>query len=187
MGALDPSSLESAVQVFPEFSDEVKKGPDAGTAGEDRQYALRRAAFTQELSNKTINAIEPHAGLVLARAASLSRWKLLVIILGALGGIATLTSLGIGKEEAARISAVITSIIAVLNGILDHFTKRYSSSEIQKAADLRKAGYGLSILKNQLDSAIVSGRSVEEIVSIMEQCNQVALDLSKRVDLMSTG
>ena len=86
LGALDPSSLESAVQAFPEFSDEVKRGPDAGTTGEDREYALRRAAFTQELSNKIINAIEPHAGLVLARAASINRWKLLVIILGALGG-----------------------------------------------------------------------------------------------------
>ncbi|MFC6947258.1 hypothetical protein ACFQI9_21730 [Paraburkholderia dipogonis] len=52
---------------------------------------------------------------------------------------------------------------------------------------MNKAAYALSIMGNQLASAIAADLPTDQIVEIMEQCNKVALDVNKESDLIPFG
>ncbi|MEO3690998.1 hypothetical protein [Roseateles paludis] len=179
---LDAGRLALLVQRFPAFEKEVKYGPDAGEADIDRAYHEDRAAFTSALCSELVPAINRLADKTIARASSLNSSRLLVALLAAVGGATTLGAIGIGKEEVARISGIVTSGVAIINAGLDSMSKRYTASETQKAIELKKAALQLGQLQNDMDLAVKHGREVTEIASSIERCNQIALDLNQRKD-----
>ena len=89
---------------------------------------------------------------------------------------------GVGKEEIARIGAIVTSIVALLNAAFDTFAKRYTAVETQKAIELKNAALNLSQLRSDMDLAAQGGRPAVEIATLVEKCNQIALDLNRRKD-----
>jgi hypothetical protein len=88
------------------------------------------------------------------------------------------------SDDVTKASTIATSIIAVLNSVVSYGSKKYSASKIKQAADLKKAAYALSILGNQLKSAVSADLPTEQIVEVMERCNKVALDVNKDSDLL---
>lgn len=179
---LDPSRLALLVQTFPVFEREVKYGPDAGEADIDRRYNEDRAAFTSALCSELVPAINRHADKTVDRAASLSSSRFLVALLAAIGGATMLGAIGIGEEEVARISGIVTSGVAVINAGLDSMSKRYTAAETQKAIELKKAALQLGQLQHDMDLAVKHERDIGEIASAIERCNQIALDLNQRKD-----
>lgn len=179
---LDASRLALLVQQFPAFEKEVKHGPDAGEADIDRKYHEDRAAFTSALCSELVPAINRLADKTIDRASSLNSSRFLVALLAAIGGATTLGALGIGKEEVARISGIVTSGVAIINAGLDSMNKRYTAAETQKAIDLKKAALQLGQLQHDMDLAVKHGRDVTEIASAIERCNQIAMELNQRKD-----
>lgn len=179
---IDPSRLALLVQEFPNFEEEVKHGPDGGEAEIDRKYHEDRAAFTSALCSELVPAINRLAEKTIDRASSLSSSRFLVALLAAIGGATTLGAIGIGEEEVARISGIVTSGVAIINAGLDSMSKRYTSAETQKAIELKKAALQLEQLQHDMDLAVKYGRDVGEIASAIERCNLIALELNQRKD-----
>jgi len=179
---IEPQRFEFLVKAFPEFENESRLGPDAGEPEIDRKYHEDRAAYASALCSELIPAIYALADKTIARAASLSSSRLIVALLAALGGAATLSSIGIGKEEVARIAGIVTSGIAIINAALESLGKRYTSAETQKAIELKGAALKLSQIRQEMELAIRHNKDVAEIASAVEKCNQVALDLNQRKD-----
>jgi len=177
---LEPRRLTFLVQKFPAFEKEVLYGPDAGEADIDREYHEDRAAFTSALCSELIPAIDTLADKTIERASSLSSSRFLVALLAAIGGATTLGAIGIGREEIARISGIVTSGVAIINAGLDSMSKRYTATETQKAIDLKNAALQLGQLRHDMDLSVKHGRDVGEIASAIEKCNQIALDLNQR-------
>ena len=179
---LDASRLALLVQQFPAFENEVRLGPDAGEADIDRKYHEDRAAFTSALCSDLAPAINRLADRTIERAASLNSSRFLVALLAAIGGATTLAAIGVGKEEVARISGIVTSGVTIINAGLDSLSKRYTAAETQKAIDLKKAALQLEQLRHDMDLAVKYVRDVNEIASAIERCNQIALELNQRKD-----
>ena len=179
---LDPSSLAVLKKKFSAFEQEIVYGPDAGEADADRKYHEDRAAFTSALCLELIPKIDKLADKTIDRAASLSSSRFHVALLAAIGGVATLGAIGIGKEEVARISGIVTSGVAILNAGLDSMSKRYTATETQKAIDLKRASLELAQLRHDMDLSVMHERNVTEIAAAIGKCNQIALDLNQRKD-----
>jgi hypothetical protein len=179
---LNPNAMSSLIERYPEYADEIIRGPDAGEAETSRTYYEDRALFTSSLCNELVPAIYELADKIISRASSLSSSRLVVALLAGIGGAATLGSIGIGKEEIARIAGIFTSGTAILNAGLDSLAKRYTAAETQKAIDLKKAALQLSQLRHDMELAVRHGRDLVEIDSAVEKCNQIALELNQRKD-----
>lgn len=171
---LDPERLTLLVKKFPDFEKETRLGPDAGPPDIDRNYHEERAAFTSELCKELVPAIDKLANRTIERASSLSSSRFVVAVLAAIGGATTLAALGVGKEEVARISGIITSGVAIINAGVDSMSKRYTSAETQKAVELKKAALQLAQLRHDMDLSVKHGRDVEDIALAIDKCNQIA-------------
>lgn len=180
LGHLNPSALARVVAEFPAFAPEIERGPDAGPAEEDRKHQVDRAKFALALSNQVVVEARKITEKTISRTASLSSSKLAVAIIAGVGGVGTLGAFGLGKEDIGRISGIVTSAIAVLNAALDAMSKRYTSAEAAKAIELGNAALGLSNLRNDLMLLIENERSVDEIASATDKCNELALQLNAK-------
>ncbi len=179
---INPQALVSVTELFPQYADEIQRGPDAGTVENDRNYIEDRAKLASALCSDLVPAIYEAADRIIERAASINSARLAVGIIAGLGGASTLASLGVGKEEVTRIAGIVTSAIAVLNAGLDSLSKRYSASETQKAVDLKKAALQLSQLRRDLDLKVLHRREVGEISESIEKTNQIAFELNQKKD-----
>ena len=181
---LDRQSLEDVLSRHPQFADEVHRGPDAGGQSDkaNRTYALERAEFTRELCELIQAAVERRSMSVLSIGRWIERGKLVSIVLGGVFGATTLGAIGLDKQGIIRIAAIATAVVSILNSVIEFFAKRYTAKEIQNAAELRKGAFALSILCNQLAAGLRAQLETDEIVHIMEHCNQVAFDLQERAD-----
>ena len=182
LGRLDGGALERLTTQYPEFADEVRRGPDAGDGEADLDYHRSRAKFTSEICRELIESINVRADKLMERAASLNSSKLALALIAGLGGAGTLGAFGVGQEEIVRIGAIVTSIVALLNAVLETFAKRYTAVETQKAIELKNAALSLSQLRSDMDLAAQWGRPAVDIATLVEKCNQIALDLNRRKD-----
>lgn len=184
LGKLEPRQLAAAVARYPQFAVEVQRGPDAGDTTEDRAYAIGRARFSLDLCERVVASTQSRITSIRTKIRNTDLAKLGVMIFGGILGAATLTALGLSHEIAIRISAIATSLIAVANPVINQFAKRYSDAYIERIAELNKTNYALTILQNQLAAAVAANVEIAEVVKVMEQCNKVALDLTKRTDVL---
>ena len=183
---ISPTAILELKDAYPEYADEIVKGPDAGANEHEISYELARAKFTLVLTEKAVVAIDKLAEKIISRSKSLHTGKLTVAIIGGLGGAVTLGSLGLDKDDVSRISGIVTAVIAILNGVFEQYSKRYSAAEIQKTIDLRKAAYDLAIKKNKLESQIAANLDISEIAKSVEECNGLASELNNKGDFLRT-
>jgi hypothetical protein len=184
---LNPEALRKVVSEFPEFAEEVIRGPDAGDADGNRSSALARGAFAVALCEEAVLNATTVAGSVLANAKKLDSARLASVVLGGVFGISTLTSLGFASGSATKISAIATSFIALLNSAVAFFSRKYSAARIKRAAELNRAATALSIMGNELTSAIAGDVPTDEIVKTMARCNKIAMEVNKESDLIIFG
>jgi len=179
---IQPKAIEMMVEQFPQFSDEIRKGPDAGPAEANRKYHESRAQLAASLCNELVPAIFEVSEKIISRASSLSAASFIVALLAAIGGAATLGALGMGQEDAARLSGIFTSVVAILNSGLDALSKRYTAAETQKAINLKNAALQLNQIRQELELAVRHQRSITEIAASVAKCNEIARDLNQRKD-----
>ena len=179
---IDEAQLVEYARQFPCFKDEILHGPDAGPATQEHREALDRAVFSEELCNAVIGAGRRVTDQVIARAASLSRSRIVSTTITGLLGASFLAAIGLDETLVARISGVGAAVMAILNAALDLYAKRYSSAEVQRAVDARQSILRLQIAHNALRAAIRSKASASNLASASETCNQGALELQKALD-----
>jgi hypothetical protein len=177
---INQPAMKSIGEEFPQFTDEIYRGPDAGKAETDSNYYEDRARLASKLCTELVPSIYEIANRVVDRAASLSSTRLFVGIIAGIGGAATLASFGVGKDNITQISGIVTSIVAILNAALDNVAKRYTSTETEKAVMLKKAALELSQLRQELDLKVFHKRSFAEIIETIDKCNHIAFDLNQR-------
>lgn len=182
--SLDPQRLADVTTQFPGFTEEVVRGPDAGPGEPEYDAALERAQFSVELCEGILQAGQTVTENVLTHAASISRSRVAVALIGGLFGVALLAAIGLAKEEVARVSGIATAVVAVLNATLDIYARRYSSAEVQRAIELRQSLNRLGIANNALRAAIRIRDTQPKLSSATEQCNEQALAVGKSVDLL---
>lgn len=181
---IDPSRLDEAHSQFPEFSNEIKFGPDAGDSELEYEIAIQRARFTDALCSEVIFSGQNKSEEFLLQASSLPKVKIVAAIAGGTSGAALLGALGLANEQVTRVAAIITAFAAVANSLLDIYSKRYSGGELQKTVELRTAIGRLRLLQNDLRLAIRHRASIDDLAETSERCNEQALAIGKGVDLL---
>jgi len=182
--ALNATRLSASVEQFPNFQDEVSRGPDAGSEDENYENLLQRAQFSDELCLGILEAGRPITEKVLLKAASISRSKITVAVLAGLLGASFLAAIGLEKDDVARISGIGTAALAILNTTIDLAAKRYSNNEVQRTVEVRVALTKLQISHSDLRALIRSRAEGKLLIAASEICNDQALALQKSIDLL---
>lgn len=182
--SLDATRLSAIAEQFPDFREEVSRGPDAGREDDDYENVLKRAQFSDELCLGILDAGRPVTENILLQAASVSRSKIKVAVLAGLLGASFLAAIGLGEEDVARISGIGTAALAILNTTIDLAAKRYSSNEVQRTVEVRLALTRLQISHSNLRALIRSRAESNVLIAASELCNDQALALQKSIDLL---
>jgi hypothetical protein len=177
---VNPGALSTIARDYPQFREEIEKGPSAGAADVDRKYYSDRADIAQALALASIEGIDERADGIIRKFLSLQRFGTVIAIGGALGGISVLTSVGFPETVSLRVSSAVTSLIAVLNAGVDVMTKRYSSSNAKKAVDAKQAALTLRFHMRELALMVASQRDLPQIVDAIEKCNEYARQILER-------
>lgn len=177
---VNPNAVEKLSHQFPQFRNEFDKGPSAGPAENDRKYYADRAKLADALASAAVEGVNEHADRIIQRFLSMQHAKTIIAVVGALGGVSVLTSVGLSNVDALRISGIFTSMIAVLNAGMDVMTKRYSADSAKKALEAKQDALTLTFHQKELALMVASERELADIVDAIEECNESARKLNEK-------
>lgn len=182
--ALDPKALASAVGTFPQFQQEVARGPNAGSSKASATWEVvePRARFSLLLAGEVSADLDARWQAMLRRRKWLGRLRLVLVIAGAGTGAATLGALGLEKPHAAQLASVSTAVLAIVTAGANFVGNEDSTKRFQTVVELRKTAYALRVLCNELEVALAARVDVNGVVQLMDKTNRLAGELHKGID-----
>lgn len=181
---LDPQALVASVGAFPQFEQEVARGPNAGSSKAAASWDVveGRARFSLLLAEKVNADLDARWQAMLKRKQWLRRIRFAIVIAGAATGAATLAAFGLDRPQAAQVASVSTAILAIITAGVNFIGNEESTKRFQALVDLRTTAYALKILRNELDVALAARADVDDFVRLMEKANKMAAELHRGID-----
>lgn len=173
----DPAVVTQLSKQFPDFAGELTQGIALGKV-EDKAFSENRARLAIQLCRGVIEVVSARIEELVAKARRLRNRKLILASLAALSGTGTLIALGLDADLAAKIGAVITSLVAIGNAI-DGFLSKGPEKGIEASIQhLSEAKYSLTVLTEEIQAALDAGLDSSKLDRLVNKANSAAEKLS---------
>lgn len=181
----DEAAVEALSREFPDFAPELKGGLSLGESeAADQVFAEKKGKVAIRLANEIIDVVTKRIETLREKLATRRRWKIVLIAAGGISGAATLAAIGFSPAEAARIGAIVTSLVAVGNGVYEFLQKETERNIETAITKMSEAKFSLSILSQELDAAVQAHIGHQRIEALANKANRVAEALNSQANAL---